>query len=79
MPFSLLETLGAGRPFCAIHLPQRASGTKAGSACDLWPRSARRGILEWIVQAKRPETRVKRVAETARLAQENIRANQWRP
>ena len=46
---------------------------------DAFPRSARRGILEWIVQAKRPETRVKRVAETARLAQENIRANQWRP
>ena len=46
---------------------------------DAFPRSARRGILEWIVQAKRPETRVKRVTETARLAQENIRANQWRP
>jgi uncharacterized protein YdeI (YjbR/CyaY-like superfamily) len=46
---------------------------------DAFPRSARRGILEWIVQAKRPETRAKRVAETARLAQENVRANQWRP
>lgn len=46
---------------------------------DAFPRSARRGILEWIVQAKRPETRAKRIAETARLAQENVRANQWRP
>ena len=46
---------------------------------DAFPRSAKRGILEWIVQAKRPETRAKRVAETARLAQENERANQWRP
>ena len=46
---------------------------------DAFPRSAKRGILEWIVQAKRPETRAKRVAETARLAQENVRANQWRP
>lgn len=46
---------------------------------DAFPRSARRGILEWIVQAKRPETRAKRIAETARLAQENERANQWRP
>lgn len=46
---------------------------------DAFPRSAKRGILEWILQAKRPETRAKRVAETARLAQENKRANQWRP
>lgn len=43
-----------------------------------FPPSARRGILEWIVQAKRPETRAKRVEETARLAAENRRANQWR-
>ena len=28
--------------------------------------------------AKRPETRARRVEETARLAGENIRANQWR-
>ncbi len=46
---------------------------------DAFPPSARRGILEWIVQARRPETRARRVAETARLAQENVRANQWRP
>mgnify|MGYP006154658151 CR=1 FL=1 len=46
---------------------------------DAFPRSARRGILEWITQAKKPETRAKRVEETARLAQENVRANQWRP
>lgn len=44
-----------------------------------FPRSARRGILEWIVQAKTVATRAKRVAETARLAQDNLRANQWRP
>jgi uncharacterized protein YdeI (YjbR/CyaY-like superfamily) len=31
------------------------------------------------VQAKRPETRAKRIEETARLANENIRANQWKP
>jgi len=37
------------------------------------------GILEWIAQAKKPETRAKRVEETARLAGQNIRANQWRP
>lgn len=43
-----------------------------------FPRSAKRGILEWIVQAKRPETRAKRVRETAELAAQNIRANQWK-
>lgn len=51
-------------------------------AAERWaafPRSAKRGILEWIVQAKRPETRAKRVAETAEKAQVNERANQWRP
>ncbi|MGL4727485.1 MAG: YdeI/OmpD-associated family protein [Bosea sp. (in: a-proteobacteria)] len=43
-----------------------------------FPRSVKRGILEWILQAKRPETRAARIAETARLAAENSRANQWR-
>ena len=49
----------------------------ARSNFDAFPPSARRGILEWIGQAKRPETRAKRIAETARLADENVRANQW--
>jgi len=44
---------------------------------DAFPRSAKRGILEWISSAKTAETRAKRIAETARLAGENIRANQW--
>lgn len=43
-----------------------------------FPRSVKRGILEWIATAKKPETRAKRVDETARLAAQNIRANQWR-
>lgn len=37
--------------------------------------SARRGILEWIHDAKQPATRQKRIAETARLAALNLRAN----
>jgi len=45
---------------------------------DAFPRSAKRGILEWISNAKKPETRAKRIEETARLASENKRANQWR-
>lgn len=44
-----------------------------------FPRSVKRAILEWISQARKPETRAKRVEETARLAAQNIRANQWRP
>jgi uncharacterized protein YdeI (YjbR/CyaY-like superfamily) len=43
-----------------------------------FPRSVQRGILEWILNAKRPETRAKRIDETSRLAGENKRANQWR-
>ena len=49
----------------------------AGENFSAFPKSARRGILEWIVQAKRAETRSKRIEETARLAAQNIRANQW--
>jgi uncharacterized protein YdeI (YjbR/CyaY-like superfamily) len=44
---------------------------------EAFPRSTRRAILEWIGSAKRPETRKKRISETARLAVLNVRANQW--
>ncbi len=52
----------------------------AGSAQNFqaFPRGVKRGILEWIAQAKRPETRAKRIEQTASLAAKNIRANQWR-
>ncbi len=43
-----------------------------------FPKSVKRGILEWIFNAKRPDTRKKRIEETARLANDNIRANQFR-
>jgi uncharacterized protein YdeI (YjbR/CyaY-like superfamily) len=45
---------------------------------EAFPRSAKRGILEWISTAKTAATREKRIAETARLAEQNQRANQWR-
>lgn len=44
---------------------------------DAFPPSVRRAILEWIEGARRPETRTKRVEETARLAAKGERANQW--
>jgi uncharacterized protein YdeI (YjbR/CyaY-like superfamily) len=50
------------------------------NATEYWnafPPSIRRGILEWILNAKKSETRARRVQETARLASENVRANQW--
>ena len=51
---------------------------KARGHWEAFPRSAKRAILEWIGSAKREETRAKRVRETARLAEQDIRANQWR-
>jgi uncharacterized protein YdeI (YjbR/CyaY-like superfamily) len=51
---------------------------QAAQHFEAFPRSAKRGILEWITLAKRLETRAARIAETARLAQDNLRANQWK-
>lgn len=44
-----------------------------------FPPSTKRGILDWIQSAKRPETRQKRIDETVSLAAKNVRANQYRP
>jgi uncharacterized protein YdeI (YjbR/CyaY-like superfamily) len=46
---------------------------------EAFPPSTQKGIYQWIIQAKRPETRAKRVAETVQLAASNVRANQYRP
>jgi uncharacterized protein YdeI (YjbR/CyaY-like superfamily) len=56
-----------------------ASYPDASPHFDAFPRSVKRGILEWILVARRPATRAHRIAETARLASQNIRANQWSP
>jgi len=55
-----------------------AANTAAQQYWEAFPRSVKRGILEWIANAKRPATRAKRIEETAKLAAENKRANQWR-
>lgn len=55
---------------------RRLRGATANFAA--FPRSVRRGLLEWVVQAKRPETRAARVREIAEKAAVNERANQWR-
>lgn len=66
VPEDLAEALRASR------------GGKAAAHFDAFPRSAKRAILEWIGAAKTPETRARRVAETATKAAKNERANQWR-
>jgi uncharacterized protein YdeI (YjbR/CyaY-like superfamily) len=51
-------------------------------ALDGWngfPDSAKKGILQWIVQAKTAPTRAKRITQTAELAAQGIRANSWKP
>jgi uncharacterized protein YdeI (YjbR/CyaY-like superfamily) len=55
-----------------------ASAKKAKQNFDAFPPSTKRGILDWISQAKRPETRAARIEETVTKAKDNIRANQWR-
>jgi uncharacterized protein YdeI (YjbR/CyaY-like superfamily) len=67
----------------ALETPADLSSALAqhGSACDnfeKFPRSVKRGLLEWIGNAKTTPTRTKRIAETAGLAAINERANQWR-
>ena len=54
-----------------------AAHPPAGDEWEAFPRSVKRGILEWIVQAKRASTRNKRVRQTAEMAQRGERANQW--
>lgn len=55
-----------------------ASAPEARAFFDAFPRSAKRGILEWILAAKRPETRARRIDETVERAAKNERANAWK-
>lgn len=45
---------------------------------NTFPPSSKRIILEWILNAKKPETRQKRIEETVTLAEKNIKANHYR-
>lgn len=44
-----------------------------------FPPSTKRGILEWILNAKQQDTKLKRITQTVELAAQNIRANQYQP
>lgn len=46
---------------------------------EAFPRSAKRGILEWLLNAKTDATRHKRITEIVTLAGRNERANQYKP
>jgi uncharacterized protein YdeI (YjbR/CyaY-like superfamily) len=75
--WSLLDTVEEG-----VVPHDLAAALEAAGAREGWEglsRSARRGVLEWIVQAKRPETRAVRIAATAEAAGEGRAANAWRP
>lgn len=52
---------------------------QARECWDAFPPSARRGILEWILNAKRPQTRAQRIEATVSKAARNERALAWRP
>lgn len=45
---------------------------------EKFPRSSKRGILEWILNAKKVETKLQRIEETVTLAASNIKANHYR-
>lgn len=44
-----------------------------------FPRGSRKIILGWVLRARRPETRQRRIRETVELAAKNLRAGQWKP
>jgi uncharacterized protein YdeI (YjbR/CyaY-like superfamily) len=54
-----------------------ARSPKARRTFEAFPRSTRRRLLEWIEGAKRPETRAKRIEETARMARLGVPVNLW--
>lgn len=52
-----------------------AENETAAAHFDAFSDSSKKPILWWIKSAKQPATREKRIAETVRLAEHNIRAN----
>lgn len=52
-----------------------SQNTKALENWNTFSKSSRRGILEWIANAKTPQTRGKRIQETVELAGLNLKAN----
>lgn len=51
-----------------------AANVAAADNFGAFSDAAKRAILRWLIDAKRPETRTKRIAETVRLAAKNEKA-----
>jgi len=67
----------------ALEVPDDLAGALARNAkarkhFEAFPPSSKKIILTWIASARRDETRQRRIAETVRLAERNIRANHYR-
>ncbi len=72
-----LTKVDAGKPPTDLTAALRKN-PDAQTFFNAFPKSSKKIILEWIENAKRPETRKKRIAETVQLAAQNIRANHYR-
>jgi uncharacterized protein YdeI (YjbR/CyaY-like superfamily) len=57
---------------------QLAANPAAKTFYDAMPPSSHRIILEWIYAARTEETKLKRIAETVRLAAQGIKAHHYR-
>lgn len=69
-------------PKAELQMPDDLSDALAGNpaACaayDGFPQGARRDYLEWVIEAKRPETRAKRIATAVEWMAEGKRRN-WK-
>lgn len=56
-----------------------AATPRARAHFNAFPATAKKAVLEWVRQAKRPETRARRIAEAARMAAANERMNGTSP
>ncbi|MBL7972315.1 MAG: YdeI/OmpD-associated family protein, partial [Prolixibacteraceae bacterium] len=49
----------------------------AKSNWEKFSKSVKQGILQWLLSAKKTETRQKRISEIVSLAEKNLKANQY--
>lgn len=55
----------------------RALKTRARATFDAWPPSLRKQVLYWISQAKKPDTRARRIVEVTEAAARGERPARW--
>jgi len=74
------ESVKTEKSLIPSDLKQRLDkNSKAFENFQKFPPSSKQLILRWILSAKKPETRQKRIEETVALAVINIRANHYTP